>query len=292
MTDRVVLRDGFGIPMIGFGTYLDVGEEAIYSALMAGYRHIDTAEYYQNESDVGNAIRKSGIPRSEIFVTTKLAPGGFGTPFKGFQETIESFEKSIEKLQLEYVDLYLIHHAFAKNERIDQWRALVEIQKSGRIRSIGVSNWNIKHIEEIRDAGLPLPVVNQIEIHPMCTQTALVEFLRINEILPVAYSSLAPLSSWRADAPGKSSKTEEDLATDATIARIAAELGVSEARLLLRWGLQHGYPVLPKSTNDSRIRSNLDLLSFSIIESFMADLDSLDRNRCFAWPSGNPLDCE
>ena len=96
MAERAVLRDGFEIPMIGFGTYLDVSEEVILSALVAGYRHIDTAEYYQNESDVGNAIRRSGIPRSEIFVTTKLAPGGFGTPFKGFRETIESFEKSLE----------------------------------------------------------------------------------------------------------------------------------------------------------------------------------------------------
>lgn len=137
-----------------------------------------------------------------------------------------------------------------------------------------------------------MPVVNQIEIHPLCSQNVLVEFLKINEILPVAYSSLAPLSSWRVDAPDKSSKTAEDVETDSTIARISADLEVSEARLLLRWGIQHGYPVLPKSTNDERIKSNLDLFSFSINESFMAELDSLDRNRCFAWPTGNPLNCE
>ena len=139
----VTLSDGSVMPMVGFGTYLCADEEAkriVGMAVSAGYRHFDTAEFYANEKGVGNGIRDSGIPRSEFYVVTKLAPGGFGTPYKTHEAALESFTESYEKLGLEYVDLYLIHHAFAKEERLDQWRALVELQKSGKVRSIGVSN--------------------------------------------------------------------------------------------------------------------------------------------------------
>ena len=202
--------DNYQMPLIGFGTYLDVGYDAIRNAISAGYRHIDTAEYYQNEEAVGKAVRDSGILRSDFFITTKLAPGGFGSPFKTYIQTIESFERSLKLLDFSYIDLYLIHHAFAKDERIEQWRALVDLQRQGKVRNIGVSNWNIKHIEEIKMAGLQLPSVNQIEIHPLCTQSDLVAYLRLNNIRISAYSSLAPLSTWRAENPGKSSKLEKN----------------------------------------------------------------------------------
>lgn len=237
-------------------------------------------------------VRESGIPRAAVYVTTKLAPGGFGTPFKGYDETMESFDRSNERLGLGYVDLYLLHHAFAREERLYQWRALVDLQKAGKVRSIGVSNWNIKHIEEIKAAGLPLPAVNQIEVHPLSTQSELVAYLKQHGIMPVAYSSLAPLPQWRADTPEKGATKDDTAAADATINGIATRLEVSAAQVLLRWGVQRGLPVLPKSTNEARIRANFDVFSFELSEDDMRSLDGLNQGKCFAWPTGDPLLCE
>ena len=225
-------------------------------------------------------------------MTTKLSPGGYGTPFKTFETTLESFAKSQKNLGLEYVDLYLIHHAFAKDERLNQYRALVELQKQGKVRSIGVSNWNIKHLEEIKSAGLPTPSVNQIEIHPLSTQTNLIAYMREHNILPVAYSSLAPLPQWRADTPDQMSLKENTSAADAVITGIATSHNVSTARVLLRWGIQHGYPVLPKSSNVDRIRANFDVFSFQLTDEEMLSLNALNQDKCFAWPTGDPTKCD
>ena len=195
---RIPLSSGGSIPLLGFGTYLMTSEQcevAVLKALQLGYRHIDTAEFYDNHVGIAKAIAASGVKREDIFITDKVSPDGFfGMPCKTYDGVMNSLKTRLDLLQIEYVDLYLIHHPFAKDERINQWRALVDAQKQGLIKHIGVSNWSEKHIEEIKSADplLPYPAVNQIELHPLCTQTALIPYLKSKDIVPVAYSSLAP----------------------------------------------------------------------------------------------------
>lgn len=216
------------------------------AALNAGYRHIDTAEFYNNHEGIARAISKSGLAREDLFITDKISPGGlFGTPERTFDETKEVFLQHLQRLETEYVDLYLLHHAFAKNERVNQYRALLELQRDGCIKAVGVSNWNENHIEELREAGLPLPAVNQIEIHPRCTQHKLVSYCRDRGIETVAYSSLALLSTWRTAKDQASAKTEQDLAPELLV-QLAEKYGKSEAQILLRWAMQHDFPILPK----------------------------------------------
>lgn len=208
----VSMRNGSQIPLLGFGTYLCSTEEAEHGvsiALAAGYRHIDTAEFYNNHEGIAAAISKSGLKREEIFLTDKISPGGiFGQPERTFAETRDLVMHNLKRLNTTYFDLFLIHHAFAKEERLNQYRALLELQKEGYVREVGVSNWNVNHIEEIIAAGLPLPSANQIEIHPLCTQSTLIQYLQTHNILPIAYSSLAPLGTWRTAEGQLSAKTD------------------------------------------------------------------------------------
>lgn len=289
------------MPYLGFGTYLipnDQAEAAVREALRAGYRHIDTAEFYKNEEGVGAAIRAAiaagEVTRKDIFVTTKLFPGNaaWGQTPKTTETTISALEDSLKRLGLEYVDLYLIHAPFNHEQRIAQWRGLVELKKRGKARAIGVSNFSEKHIEELRAAGLPLPDANQIELHPWSQKPALVKYLFANKILPIAYSSLVPLSTWRA-APGQASaKTEQmksaSASDDSPFKAIASKHKVSEAQVLLRWGIEKGYPVLPKSTSPARIKQNADLFSFTLDADDMAKMDAQERGDGVAWPSGDP----
>lgn len=291
----VGLRSRARMPLLGLGTYLQDSEKAkvsVRAALSAGYRSIDTAEYYDNHDGIGIAIIESGIPRSEIFITDKVSPGGiFGAPARTFEEIIETCKLSLARIQTSYFDLYLLHHGMAgPDARLSQYRALLELQKLGLVKDIGVSNFSESHIREIADAGLPLPSVNQIEIHPLCTQSHLIQYLRTNNIIPVAYSSLAPLSTWRVEVNQASGKTATDTGHAALMEEIAKKYGVSSAQLLLRWALQHGYPILPKSDSSHRILHNATLYSFSLDVDDLSSLDGLDQNKCFAWPVGNPLD--
>lgn len=248
---RVLLHHGSksSIPLLGFGTYLcstDEAQESCLVALRAGYRHIDTAEFYNNHEGIAAAIELSGLARDQVFITDKISPGGiFGAADRTFDETKEVLKHHLKRLNIDYVDLYLLHHAFAKTERINQYRALLELQKDGLIKEVGVSNWNIAHIEEIKAAGLPLPSANQIEIHPLCTQSKLIAYLNEHKIVPIAYSSLAPLSTWRTAEGQMSAKTQAD-AEPSLVQSLSAKHGKSEAQILLRWVIQHGYPALPK----------------------------------------------
>jgi len=297
-TGILLSKSGSKLPLLGYGTYLCTDDIAAYSVRMAleeGYRHIDTAEFYENHEGVRAGIEASGIPRNEIFITDKFRPGGVGDEVqKTYDDVINSFEVHCTKLGTDYVDLYLLHHAFPKSERLNQWRALVDLQKQGKIKEIGVSNWNISHIEEIKAANLPLPAVNQIEIHPFATQVPLISYLRENSIVPIAYSSLAPLSNWRegTDQHSLSSDLKVERQSKSTIINdMSSKYGVSEAQLLLRWALQHSYPILPKSSKLDRIQENKNLYHFTISEDDMIQLDGLDEDLVFAWPNKNPLHC-
>ncbi|NLS20694.1 aldo/keto reductase [Rhizobium sp. P40RR-XXII] len=293
------LGDNIELPTVGFGTFLikpDEADGAVESAIIAGYRHIDTAEGYHNEAGVGEGVKAgmaaTGISRADLFVTTKVWPGNaaWGDPPKTYDGTIAAFEASLAALGHDYIDLYLIHAPSGGDERLNQWKALVDLKAQGKVRAIGVSNYLETHLEEIRAADLPLPDADQIELHPWSQKPALVSYLAKNGIATIAYSSLVPLSTWREGQD--SSKTDQMKADSADEASpfkaMAKKYGVSEAQVLLRWGVQKGYAVLPKSLNADRLRQNLDLFGFAIDDADMALIATMDRGDGVAWPGVDP----
>lgn len=291
------LNSNTAIPAVGFGTYLISDEDAettVSAAIEAGYRHIDTASGYRNEGTVGEGIRKglraAGIDREDLFVTAKLWPGNpaWGDAPKTGAETIAECDASLERLGLDYVDLYLIHAPYGGDKRLEQWRALLELQKTGKARAVGVSNFNQQHLDEIKAAGLPMPDANQIELHPWSQKPDLLAYMAEADIAPIAYSSLVPLSTWRVEEGQDSAKTDQMKADGTAFQGMAAKYNVSEAQLLLRWGVQNGYAVLPKSLNPDRMRQNIDLFSFTIDDADMAQMATMDRGDGVAWASGDP----
>ena len=294
---NVVVNDHLSLPLIGFGTFQIAAEQTaqvVGQALEAGYRHIDTAEVYANEEGVGLAIRealKSGLTtRESLRVTTKLWPGftGCGEVAKSYSQTLAAFDRSLNKLGLDYIDLYLIHSPHGMEERLAQWEALVALQQQGRVKAIGVSNYNINHIDEIREAGLTLPEINQIELHPWSQKPQLVAYLRQHGILPMAYSSLAPLANWRSSPTDSSAKNSADRHSDHLLAEIAQRHGVSEAKLLLRWATQQGIPALAKSLNPQRMAQNLAIFDFTLSDQDFQAIKDLDRGAGIAWEIGDP----
>lgn len=297
MTRAFPLNGNVNIPAVGFGTYLVSSEDAptaVRSAIECGYRHIDTASGYRNEAAVGEGIRSAlgstGLSRKDIFVTTKLWPGNpaWGDAPRTHEQTIAECEASLDKLGMDYVDLYLIHAPYGGPERVSQWRALIELQKAGKARSIGVSNFNRSHLEEIRMAGLQTPDANQIELHPWSQKPELLAYMAENGIAPIAYSSLVPLSTWRTQEGQASAKTDQMKADGGVFTDMARKCGVNEAQLLLRWGVQNGYAVLPKSLNVERMKQNIDLDGFEIGESDMQAILTMDRGQGVAWATGDP----
>lgn len=291
------LNTNTSIPAVGFGTYLisnDDAPAATSAAITNGYRHIDTAAGYQNEAAVGMGIQQgldeAGIARDTLFVTTKVWPGNaaWGDQPKTKEQTLTASQASLDELGLEYTDLHLIHAPYGEEQRLNQWQALVDLQQAGLARSIGVSNFNIDHLMEIKAAGLPMPDANQIELHPWSQKPELIAFMSNNNIAPIAYSSLVPLSTWRADPGQDSAKTDQMKADSGVFKEMAAKYEVSEAQLLLRWGVQSGYAVLPKSLKPERMRQNIDLFSFSINEADMVQISTMDRGDGVAWASGDP----
>ncbi len=266
---RITLSDGAKIPVLGLGVWqAGAGKEtrkAVSAALESGYRLIDTAKLYGNERDVGAAVRESGIPRDEIFVTTKLWNSD-----QGFESALRAFEGSRRELGLEYVDLYLVHWPVPQL-RNESWKALVKIREQGLARSIGVSNYTIPHLEELLAATPVPPSVNQVEFHPFLFQRELLEYGQKHHIQLEAYS---PLTRGR--------HLKHPL-----IKEIAAKYGRTLAQILIRWGLQHGLVVIPKSVRPERIRENADVFGFEIKSPDMARLDALDERSHLAW---NPDD--
>lgn len=290
-------RNKLGMPLVGFGTYQLTTEQAevcVRDALQAGFRHIDSAQGYNNEVGTGKAIKAAGIARDEIFVTTKLFPGyaPWGSVEKTFDDTINTLKHQLTELQLDYVDMYMIHAPFS-SLRLDQWQACMELKKMGLTKHIGVANYNVSRLKEIIAAGLALPEANQVEFHPLCAQVELTKFIRQKGIVPIAYSSLAPLASWRMEA-GQGGEVLSEIKAESQIvlSEMANRMNVPQAKLLLRWGIQHGYCVLTKSSKPERIRDNLNIFDFSISDEDMARLDQLNQNQAIAWAANglNPME--
>ena len=289
------------VPRIGLGTYNMTSQESedmTYAAIKFGYRHIDTAAVYRNEDGVGRALKRiyedTDLKRSDLTITTKLWPGGLVKVdrVKNNVGAIKSLDKSLRNLDEDYVDLYLIHSPHAKNKRLEQWETLITQQEQGKVKNIGVSNWGINHIEELNDKGYPLPSANQIEIHPWSQKPELVSYLKENDIDIIAYSSLVPLSTWRHKDGENSLKTDEmykdgnDL--ESPFKKMASKYDVTEAQVLLKWALQLGYAILPKSIQINRMQENFDL-DFGIDDEDMNLIEQLDRGGSVTWEYGDPL---
>ena len=294
------MNNTINMPMIGLGTWLipnDDAEQISTNALNLGYRHIDTAQVYGNEEGIGKALTSSSISRDDIFITTKMWPGMFGQeePFQNFQGVIHACDESLSLLQINEIDLYLIHNPFAKDNRLEQWEAMIELKKQGKVKHIGVSNYNVKHIQEIETAGLEMPTANQIEIHPWhLIRLELEGYMNSYNILPIAYSSLAPIPNWR-EGSQWNGKPEEMKTGAMPFQDIADRYNVTVPQILLKWGIQLGYPILPKSVKLERLKENLELDNFTISDEDIKFISRLakDDQQCLAWSGGfDPLDVE
>ena len=289
------------IPNIGLGTYMmspDEAEMMTYEAIKVGYRHIDTAEVYRNEKGVAGGIKKAIsdniVKRSDLFITTKVFPGNerWGQKQKTYEDVLEALNKSLDRLELSYVDLYLIHSAHADQTRLEQWKALIDLKQQEYIKFAGVANWNINHLEEVKQNGLLLPDTNQIELHPWAQQNELVSYLRENSVHIIAYSSLVPLSTWRTKEGENSLKTSEmdaeGISVDSLFKTLANKYKVKESQLLLQWALQNKYAVLPKTIKISRLEENYNF-SFSIEDDDMLLIEKENKGGGITWEWGDPL---
>ncbi len=261
------LNNGVEIPVVGLGVFRSppgkTTQKAIQLAFEDGYRHIDTAYIYGNEADVGKAVSRSGIPREEIFVTTKLWNAD-----QGYDSTLKACQKSLRTMNLEYVDLYLIHWPVPEL-RLESWRAMEKLLDEGKCRSIGVSNYVVHHLEELLEHSRVVPAVNQIELSPYNYRQRLdlLELCRITNIAIEAYSPLT--KGWKLQDPG--------------LKEIAGHYEKTPAQVLIRWALQKGFIVLPKSVNPGRIRENASVFDFAISGEDMEILDGFNEDLATGW---------
>ncbi|MBN9159778.1 MAG: hypothetical protein BGO98_26700 [Myxococcales bacterium 68-20] len=253
------LNDGRSMPALGFGVWQipdPEAEKATREALASGYRSIDTAQIYANEEGVGRAIASSGVARSDVFLTTKVWNAN-----QGRDATRRAFDDSLKKLATDYLDLYLIHWPSPKRGLyVETWKALIELKKEGRVRSIGVSNFGPNELKRILDETGERPVLNQIELHPRFQQRETCVFHEAHGVATEAWSPLG----------------QGQLLQDPVVTSIAQKHGRSAAQVLLRWHLRHGFIVIPKSATPSRIRENFDVFGFDIDAEDMKALDGLD----------------
>jgi diketogulonate reductase-like aldo/keto reductase len=263
---NIALHGGDLIPVIGLGVYQSApGSEcynAVLSALAAGYRHIDTAQIYRNEEDVGRAIVDSKVPRNQIFVTTKLWLNNFG-----YNKAVKAINVSLAKLQTTYVDMILLHAPGDPLLRAETWKALEDLKQSGSLRNIGVSNFGIPHLEKLAQTATIPPAVNQIEVHPWLQRVDLVKYCSDHGIIVQAYSPLA-----------KAQKL-----VDPVLLSIASRLGHSPAQVLIAWSLQKGFVTLPKSVHAERQISNLAAHTITLASSDIALLDTLEEYFVTGW---------
>lgn len=265
----VTLNNGVEIPQLGFGVWQVPPEQVkdvVLTAFETGYRSIDTAAAYRNEKGVGQAVAASGLSREEVFITTKLA-----NPEQGYDSTMAAFEESINQLGLDYVDLYLIHWPQPTKDRyVETWQAFEKLQADGRVRAIGVSNFHAPHLDRLAAETNVTPVLNQIELHPNLPQNELREYHAAHGIATEAWSPLA---------------ARNNLVEDPTITAIAAAVGKTPAQVILRWHLQIGVIVIPRSTNTERIATNFDIFDFELTADHMRAIGGLDNG---GRTGGNP----
>ncbi|MFB9328405.1 aldo/keto reductase [Paenibacillus aurantiacus] len=262
---RTTLNNGIAMPWFGLGVFkVEEGEElvqAIRSAVKRGYRSIDTAAIYGNEASVGQGIREalaeSGLTRDQLFITSKV-----WTADMGYEETLAAYETSLAKLGLDYLDLYLIHWPVAGKIN-DTWRAMEKLYQDGRVKAIGVSNFQVHHLESLMETAEIKPVVNQVEFHPLLVQEELRAFAKAQDIQLEAWSPL--MQGMLLDHP--------------VLQTIAESHGKSVAQIILRWDLQHGVITIPKSTKDHRIAENADVFDFALSDEDMRRIDALNENR-------------
>jgi len=259
---NISLNDNNTIPQLGFGTYQIEPEntyDAVKVALEAGYRHIDTAEMYGNEKEVGQAIRDSGIERSEIFVTTKLN-NGFHKP----EDATQAIDDSLAALDIEYIDLFLIHWPLPTlydGDFVSTWNVLEAAKANGKVKSIGVSNFQTAHLEKLAAESDTVPAVNQIELHP---------YLRNEDVVAYCLAHNIEIEAWSPIAQG-------GVLEDETIAAIADSHNKTPAQVVLRWHIQHGYIIFPKSVTPERVEENFDIFDFELSTDEMSQIDSLNK---------------
>ena len=262
VSDFTTLNNGVKMPWLGLGVYKtkdgEEVEQAIHYALKAGYRLIDTAAIYQNEAGVGRAIAKADVAREDLFITTKVWNSD-----QGYESTLQAFETSRKKLGLEYVDLYLIHWP-VKGKYKETWKALQKLYKEGFVRAIGVSNFQVHHLEDILQDSDVVPAVNQVEYHPLLTQKELHNFCKANNIQLEAWSPLM----------------QGNLDND-VLKELSDKYGKTPAQIVIRWDLQNGVVTIPKSVRESRIIENANVFDFELNAEDMAKIDALNKNHRF-----------
>ncbi|MFD1362102.1 aldo/keto reductase [Lentibacillus salinarum] len=260
LQDTVTLNNGVKMPGFGLGVYKvedgDVTVESVKAALKNGYRSIDTASFYDNERGVGQGIKESGVPRDEIFVTSKV-----WNDEQGYENTLQAFEASLEKLGTDYLDLYLIHWP-VKGKYKETWKAMEKLYEEGKVRAIGVSNFHIHHLQDLMAGSNVKPVINQVEYHPHLTQEKLRAFCEQENILLEAWS---PLKKGR-------------LLDDPVIAGLAEKYGKTSAQIILRWDVQNHVVTIPKSTHEHRIQENADIFDFALTDDEMEQISSLNKD--------------
>ncbi len=253
---RFRLNNGVEVPALGLGTYKLPGEQAyapVRMALDCGYRHIDTASFYENEKAVGRAVKESEVPREEVFITSKV-----WRTEQGFEETLDAFDRTLARLDTDYLDLYLVHWPVT-GKRLDTYRALERLYKDGRVRAIGVSNFTVRHLQELYGACQVMPAVNQVEMSPFLYQKDLLEHCQARDILVTAYSPFGR---------GK-------VLGDPVLAEVGRRHRKTPAQVIVRWCLQKGMAVIPRSADLGHLRQNSQVFNFSLDKEDMAKLDLL-----------------
>ncbi|MFL0497820.1 aldo/keto reductase [Priestia megaterium] len=268
---KVILNNGVEMPILGFGVFQmndeNECEQAVYEALMTGYRLIDTAASYQNEKEVGRAIKRSGVPREELFITTKL-----WVQDTGYEKTKKAFAKSLERLQVDYIDLYLIHQPFG--DVYGSWRAMEELYREGKIKAIGVSNFYPDRLVDLITHNEIVPAVNQVETHPFCQQIESAELMKEHNV---------QIESWAPFAEGKN-----DIFQNEVLVSISEKHNKSVAQVILRWLTQRGVVVIPKSVRKERIIENFNIFDFELSQEDMEKIAKLDTKESLFFSHRDP----
>ncbi|WNB90912.1 aldo/keto reductase [Bacillus sp. NEB1478] len=268
---KVILNNGVEMPILGFGVYqiqdANECEQSVYDAIMTGYRLIDTAASYLNEEAVGRAIKRSGVPREELFITTKL-----WVQDTGYESTKKAFARSLERLQLDYLDLYLIHQPYG--DVFGSWRAMEELYRERKIRAIGVSNFQMDRLMDLMIHNEIIPAINQIETHPFCQQTESHKFMKENNV---------QIESWGPFAEGRNNMFQNGI-----LVSIAEKYNKSVAQVILRWLTQRGVVAIPKSVHKERIIENINIFDFQLSQEDMDRVATLDTEKSLFFSHNDP----